>query len=63
MLFEIDRTNISHCKFELLQELIQHGCHDTRKLWYQKNRIDKVFRTLISKTELSEFKVTSFHYF
>ena len=63
MLFEIDKTNISHCKFELSQELIQHGCHDIKKLWYQKNKIDKDFRTVISEKELSDFKVTSFHYF
>ena len=63
MLFEIDKTNISHCKFELSQELIQHGCHDIKKLWYQKNKIDKDFRTLISEKELSDFKVTSFNYF
>jgi hypothetical protein len=63
MLFEIDKTDISHCKFELSQELIQHGCHHIKKLWYQKNKIDQVFRTLISGTELSDFKVISFHYF
>ena len=63
MLFEIDKTNISHYKFELSKELIQHGCHHIKKLWYQKNKNDKDFRTLISEKELSDFKVTSFQYF
>lgn len=63
MLFEIDKMVISHCKFELSQELIQHGCHHVKKLGYQKNKIYKDFRTLISEKELSDFKVTSFNYF
>ena len=63
MLFAINKTDICHCKFELSQELIQHGCHYIKKLWYQKDKIDKDFRTLISEKELSDFKLTSFNYF
>ena len=63
MLFETNKTDISLYEFEFSQELIQQGCHHFKKLWYQKNKIDKDFRTLISEKELSDFKVTSFNYF
>ena len=63
MLFEVDKTDISHCKFELSKELIQNSCHHIKKLWYRKNKIDKDFRTIISEKELSDFKVTSSYYF